>query len=53
MLDGEMDAFIVDSDDAVWTLHCRDTELKMPALHQNGENNGYIINEDKSYIYIV
>ena len=39
---GEADAYIVDSDDAKWMLHCQgDYELKMPALCRNNGNDGY------------
>ena len=46
----EVDAYIVDSDDTVWTLHCTgNIELKkMPPLQRDG-NNCIITNE--TYIY--
>ena len=42
MEDGELDAYIVDSDATVWTLHCTgNIELKMPPLQRDADN--YII----------
>ena len=45
MEDGELDAYIVDSDATVWTLHCTgNIKLKMPPLQRDADN--YIITNE-------
>ena len=45
--DGELDGYIVDTDDNEWTVHCSSNiELKMPPLDRNGDNDDYIITNE-------
>ena len=47
MLDGELDGYVVDADVTVWTIHCsNNTELKMPPLDRNADNDDYIITNE-------
>ena len=49
--DGELDGYIVDTDDKEWTIHCSSNfVLKMPPLDRNADNNNYIITNE-TYIY--
>ena len=48
---GELDGYIVDTDDNEWTIHCSSNiVLKMPPLERDGNNNNYIITNE-TYIY--
>ena len=50
-MENESDGYVIGADKTVWTIHCSgNIDVKMQLLHQNIDDNSYIItNETFTY----